>query len=131
MIEKKQIEKGKGLLGLSFSQSQDRNLSRAGTWRQDLMQRPWRGLLPGLLIMICSVCSLTQPRTTSLGMQPHTMAWVLTHQSLIKKMSYRLAYSPILRRHYFLNGGSLLSDDSSLGQVAIKPSSTNTVKSRM
>ena len=23
--------------------SQDRNSSRAGTWRQELMQRPWRG----------------------------------------------------------------------------------------
>jgi hypothetical protein len=23
--------------------SQDRNSNRAGTWRQELMQRPWRG----------------------------------------------------------------------------------------
>jgi hypothetical protein len=26
-----------------IKQSQDRNLNRAGTWRQELMQRAWRG----------------------------------------------------------------------------------------
>jgi len=25
--------------------SQDRNSNRAGTWRQDLKQRPWRGVV--------------------------------------------------------------------------------------
>ena len=38
-------------------------------------------------------------------------------------MPYRLAYSPILRRH-FLNRGFVLSDDSSLCQVDIKLVST-------
>jgi hypothetical protein len=28
--------------------NQDRNTHRAGTWRQELMQRPWRELLTGL-----------------------------------------------------------------------------------
>jgi hypothetical protein len=27
---------------------------RAGTWRKELMQRPWRGLLTALLLMACS-----------------------------------------------------------------------------
>ena len=34
--------------------SQGRNSSRAGTWRQELKQRPWRVLLTGLLSVICS-----------------------------------------------------------------------------
>jgi hypothetical protein len=35
--------------------SQDRNSSRAGNWRQELMQRPWILLLAlcGLLFMAC------------------------------------------------------------------------------
>jgi hypothetical protein len=32
-----------------IGRSQDRNSSRAGTWRQKLIQRPWRMLLTGLL----------------------------------------------------------------------------------
>jgi hypothetical protein len=32
--------------------SQDRNLHRAGTWRQELMQRPWRVLLTDLLSLL-------------------------------------------------------------------------------
>ena len=54
---------GKGLFSyisrsLSIGgESQDRNSSRAGTWRQELMQRPWRVLLTGLLPMACSACS--------------------------------------------------------------------------
>jgi hypothetical protein len=38
--------------------SQDRDSSRAGTWMQELMQRPWRVLLTGLLLMACSACFL-------------------------------------------------------------------------
>jgi hypothetical protein len=26
-----------------IGESQDRNSNKAGTWRQELMQRPWRG----------------------------------------------------------------------------------------
>jgi hypothetical protein len=50
------------------------------------------------------------------------MIWGLPHQSLIKKIPYRLAYSPILWRH-FINSGHHLSQDFSLCQVAIKLSS--------
>jgi hypothetical protein len=32
--------------------NQDRKSHRAGTWRQELMQRPWRVLLTGLLSLL-------------------------------------------------------------------------------
>jgi hypothetical protein len=37
--------------------SQDRNSHRAGTWRQELMQRPWRVLLTGFLLGLLSLLS--------------------------------------------------------------------------
>ena len=43
-------------------------------------------LLTGLLLMACSACFLTEPRTTCPGMTPPTMDWALLHQSLIQKM---------------------------------------------
>jgi hypothetical protein len=42
--------------------SQDKNSHRAGTWRQELMQRSWRVLLTGLLPLVCSACFLIKPR---------------------------------------------------------------------
>ena len=33
--------------------------------RQELMQRPWRELSTDLLLMACSACFLTEPRTTA------------------------------------------------------------------
>jgi len=41
----KEIWGGKDLFDLYFhiKGSQDRNLNRAGLWRQELMQRTWRG----------------------------------------------------------------------------------------
>ena len=84
---------------------------KAGTWRQELMQRPWRcaayWLAPhGLLSLLSFRCQDHQPRngTTHNGPVPPT--------SITKK----IPYSQILRRH-FLNGGSLLSLNSSLCQV--------------
>lgn len=53
------------------------------------------------------------------GVVPSTMIWALSDQLLLKKMIYRLAYSLFLGRH-FLNGGFLLTDDSSLCKVDIK-----------
>jgi hypothetical protein len=61
-----------------------------------------------------------EPRTTYPGIAPPTMDKALPYPSLIKKMSYRLAYSSILQRH-FLNWSSLLSDDFSWCQVDRKP----------
>ena len=64
--------------------SQDRNSNRAGNWKQELMQSPWRVLLTGLFPMACSACFLIELRTISAGMAPHTAVWVLSHQSLTK-----------------------------------------------
>jgi hypothetical protein len=56
--------------------SQDRNSSRAGTWRQELMQRPWRSTanwLPfhGLLNLLSYTTQDYQPRdgTTHHGLR--------------------------------------------------------------
>ena len=98
----------------------DRNLSRAGTWSQEFMQRPWSMLLTGLLLMAYSACFLIEPRTTAQGC-PHTR-WVgASPISLWLRQYCRLACSPILWRH-FLKWGSLFSDDFSLCQ-----SSTGTI----
>jgi hypothetical protein len=57
--------------------SQDRNSSRAGTWRQEMMQRPWKGaaywLAPhGLLGLLSYRTQDHQPRdgTTHNGLGP-------------------------------------------------------------
>ena len=69
-------------------------------WRQELMQRPWRGtaywLAPHDLFILLSI----ESRTTSPGMAPPTMDWALPHQSLIKKTPYRTAYTLSLWGHF-------------------------------
>ena len=84
-----------------IKRSRDRNSNRAGTWR------PWRTAaywfsLYGLLNLSYRTQD-QQPRvgTTHNGLDP-------LHQPLIKENPY----SQILWRH-FLNGGSLLSENSS------------------
>jgi hypothetical protein len=88
--------------------SQDRNSHRVGTWRQELMQRPWRGTAfwlasPGLLSLLFYRIQDYQPRdgTTHKGPSPAS--------SLIEKMPY----SWISWRH-FLKEGSFLCNNSSL-----------------
>jgi hypothetical protein len=60
------------------------------------MQRPWRDaaywLAPQGLLSLLSY--RTQDHLS--GIAPPTIGGALPHQSLIKKMSYRLAYSKIL-----------------------------------
>ena len=73
-----------------------------------------------------AACWLAQPgflghRTTSPGVKLPTMGWSLQHQSLIRKMTFRLTY--ILWRH-FLNWCSLLLHYSSLCQADIELVST-------
>ena len=63
--------------------------------------------------MACSVCFLTELRTTRSRVVPSL------YQSAIKQMFFRLAYSLFLWRH-FLNEGFLISDD----QVVINLAST-------
>jgi hypothetical protein len=72
--------------------SQDRNSGRAGTWRQELMQRPWRGSAcwlasHGLLSLFSYTAQDQKPRSSPIHNRLN-----LPHQPLIKKMPYRLAY---------------------------------------
>jgi hypothetical protein len=85
--------------------------TRLGTWRQELMQRPWRDVTyclasPGLLSLLSYK---TQDYQTRDGTTHNDFSHPL---SLIVKMPY----SWISWRH-FLKGGSFLCDNSSLCQV--------------
>jgi hypothetical protein len=40
---------------------------------------------------LVSACFLIEPRTSSPGLASHTKGWTLPHQSVMKKMPYRLA----------------------------------------
>ena len=54
--------------------------------RQEQMQMQmhgWRVLLTSLLLMVCSIYSLTELKTTSGGMASPTMHWVLSQQLLL------------------------------------------------
>jgi hypothetical protein len=91
--------------------SQDRNSHRAGTWRQELMQSPWKGAAywlasPGLLSLLFYRTQDYQPRDGTTHNGPSN-PW-----SLIEKMPY----SWISWKH-FLKGGSFPCDGSSLCQV--------------
>jgi hypothetical protein len=78
-----------------IKENQGRNSNRAGTWRQELMQRPQRGAAYWLAPH-CLLSLLIEPKTTSPGMALPIMGCALPHQLLIKKMLNRLAYSLIL-----------------------------------
>ena len=91
--------------------SQDRNSHRAGTWRPELMQSPWRGaaywLAPhGLLSLLSYRTQDYQPSNGATHNGP-SQAW-----SPIEKMPY----SWISWRH-FLKGSFILCDNSTLCQV--------------
>jgi hypothetical protein len=79
VVEKKVYSAYTSTLLFITKGSHDRNSNRAGTWRQELMQRPWRVLLTGFLPLACSACFLIEPRTTSPWMAPPTMGWILPH----------------------------------------------------
>ena len=77
-------------------------------------------LFSGLLPRACLPACLENLEPQSQGWpHPHqSMGWALPlpHQSLIKKVLYRLVCSPVFWRH-FLNRGSILSTGSSLCQM--------------
>lgn len=73
-------------------------------------------------LLACSACILIEPRTTNLEWY-HPQCTAPPHQSPIKKMLYRLAYSPVSWRQ-FLNWDSFLSDEDSLCQVDRKLTNT-------
>lgn len=59
-----------------------------GTWGQELMQRPWRNLLTGLLFRAHSAC-LSNPGPSAQAGITHNGLGPF-RQSLMKKMLYRL-----------------------------------------
>lgn len=63
-------------------------------------------LFIGLFLVAC--CILTEFRTTSPRVASLTMAWVLPHRPLFKKMSYTFANNLILWR-YFPSWGSFMT----------------------
>jgi hypothetical protein len=90
---------------------QDRNSHRAGTWRQELMKRPWKDVTywlasPGLLSFLPYRTQDHQPRDGTTHNGP-SHPW-----SLIEQMPY----SWISWRH-FLKRSSFLCDNSTLCQV--------------
>ena len=91
--------------------SQDGNSHSVGTWRQELMQKPWKGAAywlasPGLLSLLSYRIQDSQPRDGTTHNGP-SHPW-----PLIEKMPY----SWISWRNS-LKGGSYLCDNSSLCQV--------------
>jgi hypothetical protein len=63
------------ILLLIIEGGQDRNSNLAGTWRQELVQRLWRGAADWLTSMACSAWFLIEPRTTSPGLALSTIGW--------------------------------------------------------
>lgn len=87
------------------SSKEDRNSRRTGTWRQKLVQKPWRSAANRLLPLeccgplaspACSVCFLTEPRTASPRMASPTMGWALP---INHSLRICLAGSPAARSH--------------------------------
>lgn len=89
----------KGFIWLTYPESrsiegnQGRNSNQEGTWRKELIRVHGRVLLlTGLFLIACSTCFLTPPRTTTKSGTTYR-GLGLPHQSLIKKMHCRLAWS--------------------------------------
>ena len=64
-----------------IEKSQSRNSTRVRILRQELMERPRRVLLLGLLFMPCSACFLIEPGPPTMG----GPTWAHPHPSLIKE----------------------------------------------
>ena len=100
--------------------------------RQEPRSRSWcRGhggvLLTSLFPEACSTCFHIEPRTTN----PQWSS-VLHHQSLIKKILYRVVYPPPPQSYgcIFINWAFFFSDDFSPCQVNIKLTSTQSLKNQ-
>jgi len=96
---------------LSLKETQDRNSHRTGTWRQELMQRPWR--VAAYWLAPHGLPSLLSYRTQNYQHRDDS-----THNRLGFFLLITKSYSWILWRH-FLIWSSLLSDDYSLCRVDI------------
>ena len=62
--------------------SQDRNSNRAGTWRQELMQRSWRNAAYWLAHHDLLKLLYYRTRASAQKMTPPTTGWALPHQSV-------------------------------------------------
>lgn len=92
---------------------------RAGTWRQELMQRQRRRAsfwlaLYGVLSQTSYTCQGTYP-----GVPASTMGWAFTHHQSRK--------STTLLWEYYLNWISAFLKDTKLGQVGIRLASTHII----
>lgn len=54
------------------------------------MHGPWRNVACWLALMACSACFMVEPRITSPGMALSTVGWAFFHQSLMKRMPFKL-----------------------------------------
>jgi hypothetical protein len=67
-------------------------------------QKPGEGAKVEVMRLCCllvgSACYIMDSRSTSSRMTPPTMICTLSPQSLIKKMSHRLACSLVLEKHF-------------------------------
>ena len=78
-------------------------------------------------LLACSACFLMKPQITSPRVAPSTMDWVISHQSLTMKMTYRLGFCPVIWRN-LLKWGFFLSGYFTWCQVDMKLSSTAVVQ---
>jgi hypothetical protein len=82
-------------------------------WRQELIERLWRGAAYWLAYhhgLLCLLSYRTQNFQSRVA--PPTMGVIVPHQSPIEKRPDRIAYSPTLWMHF--------SQDSSLCQADLK-----------
>jgi uncharacterized protein Veg len=82
--DQKQVEEERVYLAYTYTSlfiiegGQDRNSSRAGAWRQELMQRPWRGAADLLTLIAYPVHFLIELKTTG-PLWPHPPWTGLSH----------------------------------------------------
>lgn len=99
--DKKQLGGGKDLFQSQFQiiiyhrKQGGQELTEAGTWKQELRQKPSRSPAWGLLAMAGLACVLREPKTNTPGMAPSTAGWVFFHRSLLKKMPDTWLYGGI------------------------------------
>lgn len=126
--QKKTSWGGKGFFWLTFQhcfsslkEVKYRNSNKAGSWSQDLMQRPW-----SLLACFPWLAHPTSYRTQdhqSPGIAPPTMDWALPYWQLIEKMTYSwISWWHLLNWGFFLSYYFGLCQVDTLNQPVQSPS---------
>lgn len=118
-----------GWKGLRFyitvhHQRKDRNPNSARAWRQELIQRPWRGAAHGLAPHDLLNIFLIEPRATRPGWYHPQWAGPSRIKNGLRKHLTGLPTPGSSRGGIFLNWVSLLSDEFSPFPVDTKLSST-------